>query len=746
MRIKKGLCSLLALGMLAGCSDASVPDARNVNIPAPVSAEKRREAVNERPDSVMYLPLGEDVLVPERVVGSPLPNDPVGPFELRGETLAGALQLILSDYDVSIAFESEQGLTRQVTVANLKGGLNSVVSRVCSLADLYCSYEDGGIIVKDTQTFTVSLPPLGGAEGSEEFITNVITGLTAILGESAAAPVSDPSTRTIIYSASQRTSKLAESYFERLRANTAMIVFETYIWEVSLNSGSSAGIDWSGLESFGKFNTELSVNGGISADFTDPISIGLPTTGSVNPTELFQFLAQFGAVKTISQPQITVLSGSSAELRVADTENYVSEITSTVSGDQTATSVSTDTVESGFTLNIGSSWDKSTVYADVNIDLSNVDDIEDFTFSGSGSDTDSSNTRIQLPQTTERELTTQIRVRPGDSVLIAGLVRERDNFDSRGPGFMKPIIPDSRTTQVDNLELVMLLRPRVIVYTPNDGKRNYQRFSENEMFENQEAESQAQVMTNQDSAVVLSEGEKSFFMERIAETQVVDRAQVGTSQLTAIQVEALQAVNVPQESKVLPLDSAPLSMAEANTVVKFAQSQEPKYLFPPELTALEQEPVQKQPLPQGGGQVVASLEYPFDISPAAGGYASAELPEENAAFVQQSLLESEELKMAAIMPVRKKMIKRPVQLNVGMPAYLPSGAVAVVTEDSYISLPVNDFSYSDNPFVNKDKEYVPDFLANRIVSRGGMSVFSRGVQEPSSVVTANSFKPLPWHR
>ena len=464
---------VVAVGISA-CAQVSVPDARNVKIPSPTAADKRRSAVNERPDSVMYLPLGEDVLVPERVVGDSLPTEKVGPFELRGETLAGALQLILADYDISIAFESERGLSQRVTVANLHGSLDKVVNRVCSLADLYCSYEDGTLVIKDTQTFTVTLPPLANADGEQTFINDVIQGLGAILDtgqEGARPPVSDPTTRTIIYSATQRTAELAENYFQRLRANTAMIVFETYIWEVSLNAGNSTGIDWDALEEFGKFGTSLAVNGSVAADFTNPISIGLPTTQTIGaiPTDVIQFLSQFGAVKTISQPQITVLSGAEAELRVADTQNYVSEVSSTISGDQTTTSVSTDSVDSGFTLTIGSSWDKSTVYSNVNVNLTNVVTIDDFTFSDGGAG--GTDTIIQLPQTTERELSTQIRVRPGDSVLIAGLVRETDNFDSRGPGFMEPILPDSRTAKSQNLELVILLRPRVIVYTASGDAR-----------------------------------------------------------------------------------------------------------------------------------------------------------------------------------------------------------------------------------------------------------------------------------
>ena len=153
--------SLIAVTCLTigSCADANAPGARNVNIPSPTMAEERPEAINENPDSVIYLPLGSDVLVPEASGGAPLPNEIVGPFELRSETLAGALQLIMADYEIPLAFETEEGLTRTITVANLRGPLDKVVKKVCGLADLYCSFEDGLLVIKDTQTFTVTIPP-----------------------------------------------------------------------------------------------------------------------------------------------------------------------------------------------------------------------------------------------------------------------------------------------------------------------------------------------------------------------------------------------------------------------------------------------------------------------------------------------------------------------------------------------------------------------------------------------------------
>ncbi|NCC21542.1 MAG: type II and III secretion system family protein [Alphaproteobacteria bacterium] len=446
---------LLAMGpvlaALVSCADAGAPKVRAVDIPPPATAERRPSAVNERPDSVMYLPLGQDVLVPITMSDDPLPSDVIGPFELRSETLAGALQLILADYDIPLAFETEEGLTRRITVANLKGPLNRVVRRICGLADLYCAFEDGLLVIKETQTFTVSIPPVGGESG---FISALGQGLQAITGES---PIVDEGTRTIVYTATHRTAELAERYFQRMRKSTALIVFEIYIWEVALNSGNLTGIDWSQIDTFGKFNLGLNLAGGVTGSEITPISIGLPTTQTVDfANNVLDFISTYGAVKTISQPQITMLSGSEASLRVADTENYVSSLERTVDDGEETVSTQTDTVDTGFTLTIESAWDNATVYGNIEIELQEFQGFQPF---------EAGDTELKLPRTTERELVTQVRIRPGDSLLIAGLIRENDELNESGPGFMNVIFPTSRSATVSNSELVFLLRPRVIAYT-----------------------------------------------------------------------------------------------------------------------------------------------------------------------------------------------------------------------------------------------------------------------------------------
>lgn len=454
--------SVLALLMVSGlalssCADAIGPKARNVNVPAPKNADERQAGVNENGEPIIYLPLGDDVLLPQGEAGDPLPDKIVGPFELRGETLAGALQLILDGTDVPVAFESSSSLTQNITVTNLKGPLGMVVNEVCSLANMYCSYNNGILVVKDRQVFTVTVPPIVASADVGTLLTNIAAAVGNITGDT---PITDASTRTIVYRASQRTSELARRYFQRLRSNTAMVVYETYIWEVSLEAGNTTGIRWSLFDKVGRFKFGINLAGAADTNIGTPISIGLPTTGNVDfsVNDVFQFISSYGAVKTISQPQITVLSGSAAKLRIADTQNYVASISrTTTDGGNTTVSTTTDSVDTGFTLNIGSNWDNSTVYGTIDILLQEVQAIDTFD--------DNPDAVVQLPQTTERELNTSVRIRPGDLLLIAGLVRERDNFEKEGPGLTEPIIPSSRSASSSNSELVFLLRPRVIVFT-----------------------------------------------------------------------------------------------------------------------------------------------------------------------------------------------------------------------------------------------------------------------------------------
>jgi type II secretory pathway component GspD/PulD (secretin) len=464
-RTRSVLMACLCAALLSSCGHADVPGARKVSVPEAEAPSAKFKAVNRiREAPVVYVKLGEDILRPMRQADTrDLPTKSVGPVELREETLAAALQLVLADTDVPLAFQTSEALARTVTVSQLHGPVHEVVERLCSLADLYCSYEKGVLVIKDVETFNVSLPPL-----AEDNYDQFLNGIKNVTGRDAYI---DNTTRTLIYSSSHRNNQRAQEYFDRLRTNTALIVFETQIWEVTLNNGNDTGVRWESLPidvgSGMSPNTLTDGNAGFNLGSPGSnIAGGLTSgvrylSGSMNMNVVFQFLSSQGSVKTISQPQITVLSGSTAKLRVGNSQKYISQITRTAGLNATGDNLSltTDTLQTGLNMEISSAWDQATVYGNLKLDLQNLVTLKEVSVGGENG------TSIQLPETSERNIETRIRIRPGDALIIGGIVQENDTFDKKGIGGMSPFLPTSRSVSARNSELVIMMRPHVVVYT-----------------------------------------------------------------------------------------------------------------------------------------------------------------------------------------------------------------------------------------------------------------------------------------
>ncbi len=450
------LTALVLLGALPFAASCStwVDDMPQASFPAPEKAGKKMAAVNRlRDNPVVYVKLDEDILRPvKQGVDEPLPDDPVGPFELREESLASALELVMGDRKIPMAFQTGAAMTRTLTMTGLEGPLDQVIDKLCALADLYCSYEKGVLVIKDTENFTVSLPPF-----VTDNYTPFLTGLRSITGGQTYV---DTVTHSLVYTATHRSHERARAYFDRLRASTAMVVYEIQIWEVQLNDGNETGIDWDNFTaSAGNFDFSLSRDG--DPNISGAVGAGIQFTGNrVSVDAVLSFLRTQGAVKTVSQPTLTVLSGSEARLRVGNSQDYVSEITRTV-GVSSADNVSitTEQLETGLTFEIKSAWDSGTVYGDVRINLQNLIDMEALDVGG---------TSIQLPFTSDRQLETKLRVRPGDAVIIGGIVEDRSELRQQGPpGYLAPLFTTYKNKAARSSELVFMLRPRVVVYTDN---------------------------------------------------------------------------------------------------------------------------------------------------------------------------------------------------------------------------------------------------------------------------------------
>ena len=411
--------------------------------------------------------------------------------------ITAALQALLSGTDISLSWNTGTLGSRLVTVMNLRGPLSSVVEKVCSAARVFCTYRHGSIELSEKETFVISLPPIVRAISSSSVSSSsssspsapaavaslgggsnsIIEAINKLLGDEKATV--DEQGGNIMYTATVDVQERVSQYLEELRTQRPLIVLQMYVWEVTLNRENSEGIDWTTFTSKAGKSASLSATNDLSsgAATAGSVSLGAITQGIISASAVASFIATKGRVQTISNPQVTFVSGSTAALKVGDTYRYISQVgtltTSNVSGTASGTSgnsstntVSTDTLDTGLAINVAGSYENGVVFA--NLDLS----IKELPGGLAGlNPTPSGGGTIDLPHTTDEKMNTVLRVRPGDSLVLAGYVTSSDTATSQGlPAGGDSAVPLYGDDQRENRELVMIVKPSIILFSDKNGE------------------------------------------------------------------------------------------------------------------------------------------------------------------------------------------------------------------------------------------------------------------------------------
>ena len=475
----------LLLFSMGGCLNPFPPTATEQGKTQPRLAERPQEADTVRgagEPAVVTLPISGRFQERLASQGDPLPHDIVVPkTNFSNVPVTAALQAVLNRADISLTMDKDYG-DHAVSILNLHGPLDQVVERVCDAGRVYCRFHNGAIELRDEETFIIEMPPIpADAQNSiADSIGNLAGGDTKV----------DRDGGNIIYTADMAGQMKVQQYLSQLRRGRPLVVMQLYIWEVRLNDSTQAGIrfDSTRLDSFGIGGTDVrpiaSVNGlGGAGDASIPstlqsaatsgaLTLGATFKGAVDAGAIISFLQTQGTVETVSNPQLTFVSGTKSEFSIGGKQNYISGVgqlvgtTAVTGGNSNNTGVGTNTVqtdeiETGISVKINGAYEGGVVFGEMSI--------EDVTLLGFDR-VPSGGTEIQLPRTQERKLSTIIRLRPGDTLLLAGLRSTNDDRSLNGvPTGLFGILPFSSNKSTENREMVIMLRPAIIRFADAEG-------------------------------------------------------------------------------------------------------------------------------------------------------------------------------------------------------------------------------------------------------------------------------------
>ncbi|MCS7203425.1 MAG: pilus (MSHA type) biogenesis protein MshL [Thermodesulfovibrio sp.] len=334
-------------------------------------------------------------------------------------------------------------------------------------------------------------------DAAYKFWDSIEKSLTTILSRTPAQPVGPPATQpvaqpllqtteyfiinrltgTVMVTATKKNMQKVEQYLNTIKKVMGrQVLIEAKVIEVTLSDSLKYGIDWSFLREWSHGTHHWSIGGGTTdfttaVPFTSPYSdirFSLTTTAIKDFSVIIKALSQFGDIRTLSNPRINIMNGQTSLLTVGRNFTFISKAESNVATAVGGTPIITYTVEtsnllSGLIIGIVPYIDdKGEISLTITPVIANLIDIREQTFGTPGAQT-----VIQLPTVDLRELSTTVKIKDGEILIIGGLIKKEESLAENKTPLLGDIpILGSLFKGYDrvktNTELVILLQPRIV--------------------------------------------------------------------------------------------------------------------------------------------------------------------------------------------------------------------------------------------------------------------------------------------
>jgi general secretion pathway protein D len=302
-----------------------------------------------------------------------------------------------------------------------------------------------------------------------DFWSTILAETTAVLntGEesyTAKAPIVNANAGLITVTGTKQQLDRVEAYLKELEKKLhKQVLIDVSIFAVSLENEKDTGVDWSefslSLDSTSTGSDQKTIQSSIASTSESALSI---VNNAVFTLEgLVNFLNTNGDTKVVSNPKVLSMNNQQALITVGDNINYrIPEDTSDDDTGDTTTTYTNYSIFIGVLLNI-----TPQITEDNEIILRINPSVSNFKYSDDEGQQDTP--REIAPDTTEKKLSTVVKVKNGNTIILGGLITNSTS-DS---GSSVPVLSDipilgyafkhegsSKTTS----ELVFVITPRII--------------------------------------------------------------------------------------------------------------------------------------------------------------------------------------------------------------------------------------------------------------------------------------------
>ncbi len=312
-----------------------------------------------------------------------------------------------------------------------------------------------------------------------DFWKTISTELTSVLNTGAEtykaqSPIVNPNAGLITITATKKQLDRASDYMDMLKERLhRQVLIDVSIISVSLASSNKTGVDWSkfslSLASTSTFNNNLAYANANANIFKQTNGT---TTGGNNLTVvndaifsmagLIEFLGSSGETKVVSSPKVLTMNNQQALITIGDNINYrvPEESSSTETGSSLATTYTNYSIFIGVLLNITPEISENNeIILRINPSVSNFKYTDD--------DTRTTIPREIAPDTSEKKLSTVVKVKDGSTIILGGLITSNKGKENSSVPLLSsiPLLGEAFKHTADTVstsELVFVITPRII--------------------------------------------------------------------------------------------------------------------------------------------------------------------------------------------------------------------------------------------------------------------------------------------
>jgi general secretion pathway protein D len=265
--------------------------------------------------------------------------------------------------------------------------------------------------------------------------------------------MADRINNTLLIHAMPAEYERIEATLKRLDIQRAQVLIEASIIEVTLGDDLQYGLQWAFNGGIGGGRSGVgSLNGAIDGSLASAFSYSvLNSAGAV--TAVLSTLANKSLIRVISSPSLMVLDNHTASIQVGDQEPINTGTTITGTGTTTVNANNIQYKDTGVTLGVTPSVNAGDLITlDIDQTISNV--VPNSGLEGA-------------PRFMQRQITSQVAVRSGETMVLGGLIQDNTSRGSSGVPILSsiPIIGalfGTKNNTAKRTELLVILSPRVV--------------------------------------------------------------------------------------------------------------------------------------------------------------------------------------------------------------------------------------------------------------------------------------------